>query len=395
MRFSDGLKDLNGAATREILKLTQRPEVISFAGGMPSADCMPCETVGEIAAEILSSRAPYVLQYGRTEGCAELNAELVGYLCGLGLDASERTVQVVSGGQQGLDLMCKAFVNAGDTVLVENPTYLVFLQIAKTYGANIVGVESGDEGLDANDLERKLKRYSPKLLYIVPTFSNPTGRTYSAQNRKEIVELCAKYDTVIIEDDPYGKLRYSGGEVPTVKSFDKTGSAVYVTSFSKTVAPGLRVAAVHGDERIVRKVSIGKQGADVQNPALTQLIIAEYLRRGCFYPNLERSISVYRKRRDAMLDAIARYMPSEADYTRPDGGLFVWMTLPERIDCKSLLPRAIEQNVAYINGDEFFSDGSGRNTLRLNFSNADEQKIDKGIKILSEIFKKAITEAAK
>ena len=200
---------------------------------------------------------------------------------------------------------------------------------------------------------------------------------------------------MIVEDDPYGKLRYSGGEVPTVKSFDKTGNAVYVTSFSKTVAPGLRVAAVHGDERIVRKVSIGKQGADVQNPALTQLIIAEYLRRGCFYPNLERSISVYRKRRDAMLDAIARYMPSEADYTRPDGGLFVWMTLPERIDCKSLLPRAIEQNVAYINGDEFFSDGSGRNTLRLNFSNADEQKIDKGIKILSEIFKKAITEAAK
>lgn len=393
MRFSDGIKDLNGAATREILKLTQRPEVISFAGGMPSADCMPCETVAELASEILSTRAPYVLQYGRTEGCAELNAELVKYLCGLGLDASEKNVQVVSGGQQGLDLMCKAFIDAGDCVLVENPTYLAFLQIAKTYCANIVGVESGDDGLDTDDLERKLKQYSPKLLYIVPTFSNPTGRTYSAQNRKDIAELCAKYDTVVIEDDPYGRLRYSGDDVPTVKSFDKAGNVVYVTSFSKTVAPGLRVAAVHGDERIVRKVSIGKQGADVQNPALTQMIVAEYLKRGYFYPNLNRSISVYRKRRDAMLAAIERYMPIEASYTRPDGGLFIWMTMPSKVDCKSVLPLAIEQNVAFINGDEFFTGGGGKNTLRLNFSNSDEQKIEKGIKILSQIFEKVITEA--
>ena len=208
-KFSDKLKDLNGTATREILKLTARPEMISFAGGMPAAECLPREIIAQISDELLKGpAATRILQYGQTAGCPELNAELIKYLASIGIAASPETIQVVSGGQQGLDLMCKAFINKGDVILVENPTYLAFLQIAKTYEAKTVGVNANADGLDLDDLESKLKAHRPKLLYTVPTFSNPTGKTYSVENRKAIISLCEKYGTVIIEDDPDGRLRY-------------------------------------------------------------------------------------------------------------------------------------------------------------------------------------------
>lgn len=387
--FSDRIKNLSGSATREILKLTQRPEIISFAGGMPAAECLPCDIVKDIANDILGgANAPKILQYGRTEGCDELNEMLVGYLSKHGISTDTDGIQVVSGGQQGLDLMCKAFLNVGDTVLVENPTYLAFLQIAKTYEANIIGVDADANGLVLADLEDKLEKYRPKLLYTVPTFSNPTGKTYTTENRKAIVELCEKFGTVVIEDDPYGRLRYGGDEVPLMKTMDARGTVVYITSFSKTVAPSLRVAVACGDKEIIRKLTIGKQGADVHNPALTQTIVAEYLKRGYFEPVLERNIKVYRERRDAMLAALDKYMPNEIVYTRPNGGLFVWVTLPAYIDAKAMLPEAIERNVAYIQGEEFFpKSGDGKNTMRLNFSNSSPERIDKGISILAELIK--------
>ncbi len=385
MNFSDRIKNLTGTATREILKLTARPEVISFAGGMPAHECLPLDTIKLIVADVLTDAR--VLQYGRTEGCPELNAELIKYLSTLGIAAAESNIQIVSGGQQGLDLMLKAFVNTGDTVLVENPTYLAFLQIAKTYEANIVGVDANESGLDLNDLEAKLKKYRPKILYTVPTFSNPTGKTYSVENRKNILALCERYGTVIIEDDPYSRLRYDGSEVPSMKTFDTSGSVVYITSFSKTIAPGLRVAVACGAPEIIRKVSIGKQGADVHNPPLCQLIVAEYLKRGYFYPTLERNLSVYKTRRDYMLSALEKYMPDPVEYTHPEGGLFIWMTLPKHIDAAAMLKEAIARNVAYIQGCEFYADGSGKNTLRLNFSKSDGARIDSGIKTLAELIK--------
>ncbi len=391
-KFSDRIKDLNGTATREILKLTAKPEVISFAGGMPAADCLPCDIINDIARDILSGEdAKRVLQYGTTEGDPQLIEQLIKYMAALGINTGADGIQVLSGGQQGLDLMCKAFINNGDTIFVENPTYLAFLQIAKTYQANVVGVDGDDNGLVLSDLENKLKAHKPKLLYIVPTFSNPTGRTYTADNRKAIVELCDKYGTVVIEDDPYGRLRYSGDAVPLVKSFDKSGNVAYVTSFSKTIAPGLRVAFICGDPRLIHKVSIGKQGVDVQCPGLTQRIVAEYLKRGYFHKVVDGNIKVYATRRDAMLSALDRYMPRSVNYTRPCGGLFIWAELPEYLDAKNLLGEALERNVAYINGSEFFVEDNGtavgNNTLRLNFSNSDEERIEKGIKILSEIIK--------
>lgn len=391
-KFSKGIKDLSGTATREIFKLLQRPEIISFAGGMPARDCIPCDVIADISSELLSGDGAFdILQYGRTEGCDALNTELIAYLCGLGIETDESGIQVVSGGQQGLDLMCKAFVDPGDTVLVENPTYLAFLQIAKTYRANIVGVDADENGLVLSDLDGKLKKYSPKLLYVVPTFSNPTGKTYSVENRKNIVALCEKYGTVVIEDDPYSRLRYEGEHVPPLKIFDKSGNVVYITSFSKTIAPGLRVAVACGAPELIRKISIGKQGADVHNPALCQMLVAEYLRRGYFKPVLERSLDVYRARRDCMLSALAKYMPSEVTYTHPCGGLFVWAALPKYIDTNEMLASAIERNVAYIGGKEFYADGSGANTMRLNFSNSDFERIDKGVSTLADLIKTKIT----
>lgn len=379
---------MTGTATREILKLTSRPEVISFAGGMPAAERLPCELLRGIADELLGgSRARGLLQYGQTEGTAELRAELIGYLDSIGLKAAENELQVLSGGQQGLDLMCKAFLDKGDVVLVEDPTYLAFLQIVKTYEARAVGVRADENGLVLDDLEQKLKMYSPKLLYTVPTFSNPTGKTYSAENRRSIISLCERYGTVIVEDDPYGRLRYGGEPVPTMKSFDTSGTVVYITSFSKTVAPSLRVAFAFGEPSVVRKLSIGKQCADVQSPALCQAMVAEYLRRGYFYPTLEKSIEAYRARRDAFLAALDGYMPDGVRYTRPDGGLFIWAELPDSIDAAAMLPEAVARNVAYIQGCEFYADGGGRNTMRLNFSNSDEKRIDSGVKILSELIK--------
>lgn len=387
-KFSDRIKDLNGTATREIFKLLSRPEIISFAGGMPATVCLPCETVRLLADEIIKERGAYVLQYGRTEGCDEFNEQAKLYLDGLGITAEAGGLQVLSGGQQGLDLMCKAFLNKGDTVLVENPTYLAFLQIVKTYEANAVGVDANTDGLVISDLEAKIKKHAPKLLYTVPDFSNPTGKTYSAENRKAIVELCRKHGVVVIEDDPYGRLRYDGAPVPLMKSLDEHGdTVVYITSFSKTVAPGLRVAVAAGHPDIVRKLIIGKQGTDVQNPALNQMIIAEFLRRGYFYPALEKSIAVYRTRRDAMLAALDKYMPDGVSYTRPKGGLFVWAELPRHIDTATMLPEAVKRNVAYISGTEFFADGSGANTMRLNFSNSDEERIETGVRTLAELIK--------
>ncbi|MCH5351501.1 MAG: PLP-dependent aminotransferase family protein [Clostridiales bacterium] len=393
-KFSDRIKNMDGTATREILKLTSKPDIISFAGGMPGTCCLPNDIIREIASDILGNKsAVTTLQYGQSEGVKEFLETMRGYMGELGLKGVElNNLQALSGGQQGLDLMCKAFINKGDTILVENPTYLAFLQIANTYEANVVGVDADDNGLILSDLEQKLNKYKPKLLYTVPTFSNPTGKTYTAENRKAIVELCDSVGTVIIEDDPYGRLRYDGKDVPLLKSFDKTGSVVYITSFSKTIAPSLRVAVACGAPEVIRKVTIGKQNTDVHNPALTQLIVSEYFARGYYYKKLEENKAIFKERKDAMLFALDKYMSKEVVYTRPNGGLFIWMTLPEYIDAKAMLPEAIEKKVAYIQGCEFYADGSGKNTMRLNFSNSDTDRIDTGIKIISELVNKKIKE---
>lgn len=386
-KFSDRMLPLTGSATREILKFLSRPEIISFAGGFPATQCLPSKDIENIAADLLKNQSVKVLQYGATEGFPELREECIKYVSDMGVKANMDETLVISGGQQGIDLLSKAFLNKGDVVLVENPTYLTALQIFATYEAKIVGVESTPYGLDIDDLKQKIKKYNPKLLYIVPTFANPTGKTFTVENRKEIAEATANGNVVVIEDDPYSRLRFSGEAVPSLKSFDKGENIVYVTSFSKVCSPGLRVGAAFGNKNIIRKMAIGKQGSDVTTSNLSQLIVAEYLKRGYLQPNIEKGKPIYRERKNAMIEAIKKYMPEEYEYNDPDGGLFIWGKINADIDMVSMLPKAIENNVAYIHGSCFFADGGHLNTFRLNYSNADPEKIDIGIKALAKTIK--------
>lgn len=310
-------------------------------------------------------------------------------------DADLDTTLVISGGQQGIDLMCKTFLNKGDVVLVEDPTYLAVLQILNSYEAKAVGVRATDEGLDLRDLEQKIIQYKPKMLYCVPTFSNPTGKTYTEQNRKEIARLTAKYDVMVLEDDPYSRLRFDGEPVPALKTFDIAGNVVYITSFSKVLSPGLRVGGAIGASEVIRKLAICKQGTDLHTSSLAQAVAAEYLARGLLTPNIEAGLPIYRKRKQAMMQALDAYMPDEFSHTDPMGGLFIWGAFDADVDTVKILPEAVEQNVAYIQGQVFYADNGGLNTIRLNFSNAEPEKIERGVKALGTLYKKKIAEAKK
>ena len=383
---------MNGAATREILKLLTRPEIISFAGGFPATQCLPQKEVQEIAQELLSEgRATAVLQYGTTEGFSELREELIKYVKTAGIEniGLENTL-VISGGQQGIDLMSKIFLDKGDAVLVENPTYLTALQIFDSYQANIVGVDADENGLVIEDLEKKIKEHHPKFLYCVSTFSNPTGKTYTVENRKAIAEITAKYGVMVLEDDPYSKLRFEGKWVPSIKSFDKAGNVVYLTSFSKVLSPGLRMGVAIGDKEVIRKMTIGKQGVDVTTSNLSQLIVCEYLKRGYLFPNIEKNMPIYRERKNAMIRAIKEYMPEEFSFINAEGGLFIWGGFNAPIDTTKLAPEAIKYDVAYIQGQVFYPKADVVNMIRLNFSNAPVDKIDAGIHRLGDMFKKEI-----
>lgn len=395
--YSDRMANLNGTATREIFKLLSRPEIVSFAGGLPTNDTLPVAQVDEITRELLASPdAKKVLQYGTTEGFVEFRELLIEYIKGVGItNQTLDNILVVSGGQQGIDLVCKAMLNKNDVVLVEDPTYLAVLQILNSYEAKAQGVKTTKDGLDIADLEEKIKKHNPKFLYCVPTFSNPTGKTYSVENRKAILNLAQKYNMLVVEDDPYSKLRFSGTPVNSLKSFDTTGNVLYVTSFSKIIAPGLRTGVVCGDKDLIRKMAICKQGTDLHTSNLSQLIAKKYLEKGYLVPNIEKSLPIYKERKDAMFDAIKKYMPKEFEYTNPDGGLFIWGEFKADLDTKELLPRAVENNVAYIQGSVFYADGGGKNTIRLNFSNESLQRIESGVKALGNLYTTVIQELSK
>lgn len=395
LHFADRAAKMNGTATREIFKLLSRPEIISFAGGLPASECLPLAAVKTIAAEILDSgEAGKLLQYGTTEGYVPLMEEMIKLARDFGVEAKSReNVLIVSGGQQGIDLMCKSFLNKGDTVLVENPTYLAVLPIIYSYEAKACGVRSDENGIDIEDMERKIVKERPKFIYLVPTFSNPTGKTYSEENRKEICRVTAKYGVPVLEDDPYARLRFSGKQISALASFAEDDNIIYLTSLSKVLSPGMRVGAAIGNAAVLRRMAIGKQGTDLHTSLLSQAIAAEYLKRGLLEPALKESLPLYKTRKDAMMRGIKAYMPAEFVHTDPDGGLFVWGEFTgkaEKLDTAALLAGAVERNVAYIQGKEFYSGGGGANTLRLNFSNATPEKIDAGLRRLGTYFKEQI-----
>lgn len=400
--FSHLLSQVNGRVTasaiRELLKVIGVPGMISFAGGLPSPEMFPAEELGEIAQKVITSSPNKTLQYGCTEGAADFKAELIKLLKkDEDIEVSQDEMLIVSASQQGLDIVSKTFVDSGDAVIVAKPTYLGALQAFETYGADMIGVESDGFGIMAESLEERLEELKKagrqcKFIYIVPDFQNPTGTTIPEERRVKILELAKKYDTIILEDSPYRKVRFKGEHQKTFYALDKgAGNVITMFTFSKTLAPGLRLGYVIGDKEIIRKFVILKQALDLCTSPACQSIAAEYLKRGNMDKHITEMSKLYGKKRDIMISALRKYMPKGVSWTEPEGGLFLWVVMPENIDSEKMLKTAIKNNVAYVMGTAFYPDGSGKNAMRLNFSYSSFEEIDEGIRRLA----KAITEYGK
>ncbi len=387
IRFASRFDNVSGSAIREIFKLIAKPGMISFAGGNPARSALPDDVCADIAREVLQQSGKAILQYGATEGYPPLLESLHAYAedtLGCPIDA----VLPVTGSTQAMDLLCKALIDPGDVILVENPTFLGNMQCMRLYQANLVPVESDDGGILIDKLEEAIIKHHPKMLYVIPTFQNPTGKTLAADRRQPIAELAAKYGVVVAEDDPYRDLRYSGTALPSIKSYDKDGWVVFLGSFSKIISPGLRVGYMAGDPRILRKCTVGKQSADVHTANLTQAIVDQYLRRNLLPGHIERICESYKAQMDAMLDELSTF-PEGTTYTRPEGGLFIWVELPKHLNALDMLQTCVERGVAYVPGTHFFAEGGHHNTLRLNFSNSTVEQIHKGMTVIRDVIAEA------
>jgi 2-aminoadipate transaminase len=383
------MQGMKGNAIRELLSVSQQPGMISFAGGLPSAETFDTQTVAKIAYEVLMEDGNKILQYGSTEGYAPLREELIKYLKKDGFNIKDENLLITSGAQQGIDLVAKALIDPGDVVVVESPSYLAALQIFKTYEAKLVVVPSDENGMVVSELEEVIKKYNPKIVYSVPTFQNPSSVTMTLSRRKELCELLESNEIVFIEDNPYGDLRYSGEDQPKIYNLDKTNQTLYLGTFSKIVSPGLRVGFAIGNESLITKMRIGKQGTDVQTTTLAQAIICEYFKRGILEEHIESIKDLYRKKRDYFLKKMEEHFPEEITWNYPDGGLFVWAELPEGYDTQDLFKVAIPKNVAFVPGESFFVNNK-KNCLRLNFSNASFEEMDEGIASLGEAIREIL-----
>lgn len=388
IHFAHRFDNVSGSAIREIFKIIAQPGMISFAGGNPSLNALPDKLVSELAVDVLAQNGKAILQYGATEGYAPFLEILRAYVVDM-LKCEIPAVLPVTGSTQAMDLLCKAMIDPGDTILVENPSFLGNLQCMKLYQANLVPVESDGDGLLTDDLEAKIRQYHPKMLYTIPTFQNPTGKTLPANRRKRIAELANEYHVVVAEDDPYRDLRYTGSPLPSIKSFDTDGWVVFLGSFSKIISPGLRVGYVAGDPSIIRKCTVGKQSTDVHTANLNQAIVDQFIRRNLLPGHIASICAEYGKKMKLMLDQLSAF-PGGVSFTKPEGGLFIWAELPENINALDLLNKAIEKKVAFVPGTHFCVGGGHENTLRLNFSNSTEEQIITGMGILKDLIAETI-----
>ncbi|MDO5328074.1 MAG: PLP-dependent aminotransferase family protein, partial [Clostridia bacterium] len=377
---------ISGSAIREIFKLLAVPGMISFAGGNPSVNALPDAQCAELAKELLLDKGKILLQYGATEGYAPLRESLAPYLKDrFSFECKADEILPVTGSTQAMDLLCKALIDPGDKVVVENPTFLGNMQAIRLYQAELVPVDSDEDGIKVDELEEAFKKEHPKMLYIIPTFQNPTGRTLSLERRKKIAELASQYGVVVAEDDPYRDLRYAGEQLPSIKSFDTEGWVAFMGSFSKVISPGLRVGFLAANAALLRKCVIGKQSSDVHTANLNQAIVDAYLRRGLLMPHVERICKSYAEQMNTMLGLLAK-CGGVARYTRPKGGLFIFAELNEGMNALDLLMKCVDQGVAYVPGTHFYANGGHENTFRLNFSMSTIEQIQKGMGMLNEVF---------
>lgn len=390
--FSDRAKEMKASEVRELLKLLQVPDMISFAGGLPNPESFPVEIIREIANDILLKDGTAALQYGITEGYAPLRESVAERMQKKGMDITKENVLIVSGSQQVIDLMGKIFIDPKDTVVVSSPTYLTALTGFASLQATFESIPIDQDNMRMDIFEERMKRLSrranpPEIVYVLPNFQNPAGVTMPEKSRKKLVDLASDYDFIILEDDPYGELRYVGEHLRPIKSFDDEGRVVYMSTFSKILSPGLRVGWAVADPEILRKLIIAKQSTDVCASVLGQRIAHEYIARGHIDPQIKRICELYSRKLRLMLAGMKQYMPEGIRWIEPEGGMFLWVTIPEGMDSSKLLEKALKKRVAFVTGKAFFADPKeGTNTLRLNFTHPADPLITEGLRRLGSVF---------
>ena len=385
--YAERVGGLKSSAIREILKITSRPEVISFAGGLPAPELFPVKEMEAAIRTVFSKYGHLALQYSITEGFVPLREKIVKTLSAATERPGTGNILITQGSQQGLDLLSKLYIDRGTVIFTENPSYLGALQSFCIFEADVVPIASDQDGMQIDALLDTLARRRPSLIYLMPSFQNPTGTSLSMERRRKLIEIVKEHDLLVIEDDPYGELVFEGERPPSLFELGGMRNFIHLSSFSKTIAPGLRVAYLAADEEIVRKLTLVKQGTDLQTNTLGQFLVDEYLESNDHREHIRTLRRTYKHRRDCMLSSMDTHFPKSLRWNRPGGGMFLWVELPEECDAKEILQKCLERNVAFVPGQEFFPDGSGKNTMRLNFSNAGPEKIEEGIRRMGEVLK--------
>jgi len=389
-RFAHRIARMPVSAIRELLKVTEHPEIISFAGGLPAPELFPVAAIAEAHANVLLDDGPAALQYSTSEGWRPLREWIAARMQRRGIAVSAEQVLITSGSQQGIDLVGKVFLDAGDSLVVENPCYLAALQAFSGYEASVIPIESDDAGMRVDLLENALKQSNPKLIYIVSEFGNPKGTTLAGERRHKLVELSARYRIPILEDNPYSELRYGGERSQPLAALDEDGLVVHVSTFSKTLSPGIRLGWLFASDEIFQAVVVAKQAADLHTNTLEQRVAARMLESFDYDGHVADLCKVYGERCSQMLSALERYFPSGIKWTRPDGGLFLWVELPEHLSADDLFADAIAERVAFVPGTSFFARETRSNFMRLNFSNQKPEMIDEGIQRLANVVKRRL-----
>jgi len=382
--FADRMKNMKSSRIRELLKLTEQPDIISFAGGLPAAEHFPVEEMKEVSLKVLNEKGAQALQYATTEGYPPLRQIIAQRMSRDGIKITIDDLLILSGSQQGLDFAGKLFLNPGDKVICESPTYLGAINAFNAYQPQFIEVAMDEEGMKMDELEKTLAAHSDsKIIYTIPDFQNPTGRTMSLERRKKLVELATKYNIPIVEDNPYGELRFIGEKLPSLKSFDTAGIVIYLGTFSKTFCPGLRIGWVAASPEILQKFIIVKQSSDLHTSPTVQMQAAEFMQKYELDQHIEKIKATYRKRRQVMMETMEKEFPASCRFTRPEGGLFTWVQLPEGMDSSLILQKALEKKVAFVPGIDFFPNTALTNYFRLNYSCSTEEEIVEGIKRLA------------
>ncbi|MDR2914737.1 MAG: PLP-dependent aminotransferase family protein [Tannerella sp.] len=392
LQFAKRMSHIKASEIREILKVTEQDDVISFAGGLPAPELFPINEINEVNQLVLKEAGTKALQYTTTEGYAPLREWIAKRMDErLGTKFDKDNILITHGSQQGLDLSGKVFLDEGDVVLCESPTYLAAISAFRAYGCGFIEISTDEDGMVMDALEDVLNNTPHiKLIYVIPTFQNPTGKTWTLERRKKLAELSSRYGIAVIEDNPYGELRFEGESLPSIKSFDTVGNILCTGSFSKIFCPGFRIGWIAGDKDIIRKYVLVKQGTDLQCNTIAQMTIAEYLKRYDIDKHIGKIVEVYKRRRDIAIECMECYFPDNIKFTRPEGGLFTWIELPEEISAREVLEKCLEKKIAFVPGGSFFPNKNKENTFRINYSNMPEEKIEKGLRTIGEVVKEYV-----